>query len=108
MNEGRRDHSDHPSRLMRDLGALREDVAKLGESSERIERAILGDERIGHVGLVDRQARAEDRLAALERDRADELSQRRGAGRLIAGVASVAAAVGGVAGWLLNLFQHKT
>lgn len=69
---------------------------------KRIETALIGDESLGHVGLVTRMKSVEVTVNQIQRERSDEQSKRKGATMLLATLSSVAAVVGSATTWILT------
>lgn len=80
-------------------------LASIAAAVARIEKALTGDEGMGHVGLVDRVASLEMRASAIEQQHTTEAAQKSGAIWVIGAAASVAGAICGFTFWLVNMLN---
>lgn len=74
-------------------------LANIAAAVGRIEKALMGDEQMGHVGIVDRLAACEAKTSELERLRETDDARKTGALWVIGAAASVAGAIGGLIAW---------
>lgn len=81
-------------------------LASIAAAVARIEKALTGDQGMGHVGLVDRVASLELRASAIEQQHTTEAAQKSGAIWVIGAAASVAGAIGGLIAWAAGIVNH--
>lgn len=66
----------------------------------RMERALVGDEAMGHHGIVQRVATLDTRVSVIETERRSESEQKKGAVWVITTTATAAGAIGAVLAWI--------
>lgn len=88
------------------MSASHEEIQEIRAALKRIEKAIVGDEAMGHVGLVDRVGDLHLRLAVVEQERRDEVAQKRGAMWIITAVGAVAGVIGSAVTWLVSIIGN--
>lgn len=83
--------------------ASSEEISEIKATLSRIETALVGDQAMGHVGLVDRVADHDMRIVSIEQQRRDDTAQRRGATWVVATIGMVGGVVGGLVTWLIEV-----
>ncbi len=73
---------------------------ELKKQLDRLERAIIGDEKVGHFGAIHRIDSIETKIAVIEIERRGEAERRKGALWVMSATATVAGAVGAMLAWL--------
>lgn len=73
--------------------------ADLKKQLDRIELALVGDEAMGHLGIVHRVARTESEVSLIQVERRAEAEQRKGAFWVASAAATVAGAIGAALTW---------
>jgi hypothetical protein len=66
----------------------------------RMERALVGDEAMGHQGMVHRVANLDTRVSVIESERRSESEQKKGALWVITSTATAAGTVGAILAWI--------
>ena len=82
-------------------------LASIAAAVQRIEVALMGDKRMGHIGLVDRMASCEAKTENLERLRETDDAKKSGAIWVIGAAASVAGAIGGFIAWAASVTSYS-
>lgn len=81
-------------------------LASIAAAVERIEKALTGDAKMGHVGIVARLATCEAKTESLERQRETDDAKKSGALWVIGAAASVAGAIGGLVAWAAGIANY--
>lgn len=73
--------------------------AEFKKQLDRIELALVGDEAMGHLGIVHRVAKTEQDVSMIQVERKAEADQRKGAFWIASAAATVAGAIGAALTW---------
>lgn len=75
-------------------------LAEFKKQLDRIELALVGDEAMGHQGIVHRLTKTESDVALIQVERRAEADQRKGAFWLVSTTATIAGTIGAALTWL--------
>lgn len=82
-------------------------IRKIEIALARILLALEGDAAMGQMGVVDRVKNVEITVNAIQQERRDEASKRKGAKWVVGTIATAGGIVGGVLTWLSGLLENK-
>lgn len=83
---------------------IRAQLNKVLHDQKRLLDALLGDEEMGHVGMVSRMESVEVTVNEIQQERRDEKAQRKGA----LWVLTTACTLGsGFVAWLVGIYQQS-
>jgi hypothetical protein len=81
-------------------------IRKIESQLKRISDALLGDEEMGHIGVVDRLKNVEATVNEIQQERRDEKSQRKGMVWIMTTAGTIGGTIGGFIAWASGLFTQ--